>query len=80
MMFKKIARGIFDYVLFIKIKALFCLLAPFSIHFINKLADLLGWLGFYAAVPRRRTALSNLDLAFGNTKTKEEKRKIAIES
>ena len=80
MKLKKIARDIFDFVLFIKVKALFCLLAPFSIHFINKLADLLGWLGFYAAFPRRRTALRNLDIAFGDTKTKEEKRKIAIES
>lgn len=80
MRLKRIARGVFNFILFIKIKAFFCLLTPFSIHFVNKLAELLGWLGFYAAFPRRRTALRNLDIAFGNSKTKEEKKKIAIES
>ena len=66
--------------LFIKLKLFFLLITPCSIHLLNKLADILGYLCYLILFARRRVALRNLDEAFGNLKTKREKRKIALES
>ncbi|MCD6311154.1 MAG: hypothetical protein J7M11_01710, partial [Elusimicrobia bacterium] len=77
---KKNAKEILDFVVFVKLKLFFLLLTPCSIHFLNKLADILGCLWYLILFPRRRTALRNLDKAFGNLKTKSEKRKIALAS
>lgn len=77
---KKTAKEIINFILFVILKLFFLLLTPCSIHFLNKLADILGCLCYFILFPRRRTALLNLDKAFGNLKTKSEKRTIAVES
>jgi len=42
-----------------------------------RIANTLGWMAFHLAVSERRIALTNLDIAFGSTKSPEEKRRIA---
>jgi len=42
-----------------------------------RIANGIGWIAFYVAVGERRIALTNLDIAFGSTKSTEEKRRIA---
>jgi len=69
-----------DYVSLALLKAVFLMLTPFSIHFIDKLAEFTGLLIFCILFSRRRAALKNLDIAFQNTKSRREKTKIAIES
>ncbi|MBA3051800.1 MAG: hypothetical protein ABII20_07050 [Candidatus Omnitrophota bacterium] len=76
----KNAKQILDFILFLKLKLFFFLLTPCSIHFLNKLADIIGCLCYFILFPRRQTALCNLDKAFGDLKTKNEKKKIAIKS
>ncbi|MGD1017778.1 MAG: lipopolysaccharide kinase InaA family protein [Verrucomicrobiia bacterium] len=42
-----------------------------------RVANAAGWLAFHVAANERRIALTNLDIAFGSTKSPEEKRGIA---
>jgi KDO2-lipid IV(A) lauroyltransferase len=42
-----------------------------------RVANGLGWIAFHVAVGERRIALTNLDIAFGSTKSPEEERRIA---
>ena len=42
-----------------------------------RLANAAGWLGFHLAARERRIALTNLDIAFGPSKSATEKRRIA---
>jgi lauroyl/myristoyl acyltransferase len=42
-----------------------------------RVANAIGWIAFHVAVNERRIALTNLDIAFGSTKSMEEKRRIA---
>jgi len=42
-----------------------------------RVANAIGWIAFHVAVSERRIALTNLDIAFGSTKSPEEKRQIA---
>ncbi len=42
-----------------------------------RVANAIGWIAFHVAVGERRIALTNLDIAFGSTKSPEEKRRIA---
>jgi lauroyl/myristoyl acyltransferase len=42
-----------------------------------RIANGLGWIAFHLAVSARRIALTNLDIAFGSTKSPGEKRRIA---
>lgn len=42
-----------------------------------RVANVIGWIAFHVAVGERRIALTNLDIAFGSTKSPEEKRRIA---
>ena len=42
-----------------------------------RLANAAGWLAFHLIARERRIALTNLDIAFGSTKSAEEKRRIA---
>jgi lauroyl/myristoyl acyltransferase len=42
-----------------------------------KLTNVAGWLAFHLMVRERRIALTNLDIAFGQSKSLEEKRRIA---
>jgi len=79
MKIKENLKEIADLIVFIKLQAFFFLISPFSIHFLNKLAEILGLLAYLLLFPRRRTALKNLDIAFGDSKTAKEKKKIARE-
>jgi Kdo2-lipid IVA lauroyltransferase/acyltransferase len=42
-----------------------------------RVANAIGWLAFHVVANERRIALTNLDIAFGSTKSPEEKRRIA---
>jgi lauroyl/myristoyl acyltransferase len=42
-----------------------------------RIANAIGWIAFHVAASERRITLTNLDIAFGSTKTAEEKRRIA---
>lgn len=42
-----------------------------------RVANAIGWLAFHVAAKDRRIALTNLDIAFGSTKSMDEKRRIA---
>ncbi|MGO9608666.1 MAG: lysophospholipid acyltransferase family protein, partial [Verrucomicrobiia bacterium] len=42
-----------------------------------RVANTIGWIAFHVAVNERRIALTNLDIAFGSTKSPEIKRRIA---
>ncbi len=42
-----------------------------------RIANGIGWIAFHVAASDRRIALTNLDIAFGSTKSPEDKRRIA---
>ena len=42
-----------------------------------RVANAIGWIAFHVAVGERRIALTNLDIAFGSTKSRSDKRRIA---
>lgn len=45
---------------------------------VRRLANALGWCAYHLAQRPRRIALANLDVAFGDTKTRAEKERIAL--
>jgi Kdo2-lipid IVA lauroyltransferase/acyltransferase len=45
-----------------------------------RVANAAGWIAFHVATRERRIAFTNLDIAFGSTKSLEEKRRIACSS
>lgn len=50
------------------------------LRFVDFIADILGSFGFFVAVRPRKTSLESLSIAFANTKTDQELRKIAKQS
>lgn len=60
---------------------IFARLVPrFSRAAVQRAGHAIGWLGFQLSPKLRRLALANLDVAFGDTKTRAEKRRIALRS
>lgn len=59
------------------VKFLICVFGMFPLSILYAGADVLGWCMFVALKKRTKIALDNLELAFGNEKTDEERRRIA---
>ncbi len=64
----------------VAIKAAAVLVRRFSRKAVHRIGRALGWLAYYLSSERRRVALANLDIAFGDTKTSREKSRIARSS
>lgn len=75
-MAKKQPRHIFIYVLF-RVASFFIFILPLKVGL--KVGQGLGRLAFYSLKKARSSALNNLDIAFGNTKSTKEKSLIARE-
>jgi len=73
---KKI-RYFLEYILFRIVLLPIQMLSLKGVYF---LAQVLGKMLYHASSKRRKIARINLDIAFGNTKTAEEKKRIAIQS
>jgi Kdo2-lipid IVA lauroyltransferase/acyltransferase len=58
-------------------RALVWFLPKLSRRAVRRTGETLGWLAYYVAARERRIALANLDIAFGDTKTRAEKIRIA---
>jgi KDO2-lipid IV(A) lauroyltransferase len=61
----------------VSVRVLALLIPRLSRATILRLGRALGWVGYYSLPNQRRVALANLDVAFGDTKTRREKRRIA---
>lgn len=59
------------------LRALEWLLTRFSRRAVTRAGSAVGWLAYHIAPGLRRIALANLDVAFGDSKSPEEKRRIA---
>jgi Kdo2-lipid IVA lauroyltransferase/acyltransferase len=59
------------------LRVLTWLLPKLSRRVVVRAGAALGWLAYYLTARERRIALANLDIAFGNTKTRVEKIRIA---
>ena len=80
MTLRKILKKAGNHFAFYPIAVLLFFLTPFSIHFMEKLAEVIGFIAFYIAYPRSRIALKNLNTAYGSRLSDGEKRTIAISS
>ncbi|MEA2081703.1 MAG: lysophospholipid acyltransferase family protein [Elusimicrobiota bacterium] len=77
---RKLLKKAGNYFSFYPITVVLFLASPFSIHFVEKLAGVIGFIAFYIAYPRSRIAMKNLDTAYGDRLSCREKRAIAISS
>lgn len=58
-------------------KALSAIVRVLPMWIVWRIAVAVSWMGYYLDVRHRRVALNNLDIAYGDTKTRREKRAIA---
>ena len=71
------ARHLLEYTAFLFLLAIVRTLSPRSVH---RLGSRLGDLVYSLAGKRNRIALTNLDIAFGNSKSRQEKKRIIRQS
>jgi KDO2-lipid IV(A) lauroyltransferase len=69
-----------DVALYLLGRAFFGVMLLMPVGWAMAVARLIGSFGFLIMPRRRRLALANLDLAYGDSLTKKEKRKIAVQS
>src|SRR5687767_180665 len=58
-------------------RAVAAVLGVLPVPVIFTIGEVLGWLGYWLAIPYRRLALHNLEIAFGKEKSASERRALA---
>ena len=72
--------GVVDRGLYLLGRSFFAIMLAMSVEGAMAAARFIGWVGFLLLPGYRRQALANLDLAYGDSLTRREKRTIAVQS